>query len=44
MKRMNMNEFNCEIFKEFNKNWALLTAGDMDNRNTMTVLPTSVAP
>ena len=37
MKRMNMNEFNCEIFKEFNKNWALLTAGDMDNRNTMTV-------
>lgn len=37
MKRENMLEFETKIFKEFNKNWALLTAGDMDQRNSMTV-------
>ena len=30
-------EFNTEIFSQFDKKWALLTAGDKDNFNTMTV-------
>ncbi len=30
-------EFNTEIFSQFDKKWALLTAGDKENFNTMTV-------
>ena len=30
-------EFNTDIFSQFDKKWALLTAGDKDNFNTMTV-------
>ena len=29
--------FNTEIFSQFDKKWALLTAGELDNFNTMTV-------
>ena len=29
--------FNTEIFSQFDKKWALLTAGSLDNFNTMTV-------
>ena len=29
--------FNTEIFSQFDKKWALLTAGTLDNFNTMTV-------
>ncbi len=30
-------EFNTEIFSQFDKKWALLTAGSEDNFNTMTI-------
>ncbi len=30
-------EFNTEIFSQFDKKWALLTAGDLNDFNTMTV-------
>ena len=30
-------EFNTEVFSQFDKKWALLTAGTVDNFNTMTV-------
>ncbi|MCR5203253.1 MAG: flavin reductase [Lachnospiraceae bacterium] len=30
-------EFNTDIFKQFDKKWALLTAGKEDNFNTMTI-------
>ena len=30
-------EFTTEIFSQFDKKWALLTAGDIDNFNTMTI-------
>ena len=30
-------DFNTNIFETFDKQWALLTAGDMDNFNTMTI-------
>lgn len=36
MIRQNINEFNTNIFEEFPKE-ALLTAGDFESRNTMTV-------
>ena len=29
--------FNTEIFSQFDKKWALLTAGELDKFNTMTV-------
>jgi flavin reductase (DIM6/NTAB) family NADH-FMN oxidoreductase RutF len=30
-------EFNTDIFKQFDKKWALLTAGNMESFNTMTI-------
>ncbi len=30
-------EFNTDIFAQYNKKWALLTAGDNDSFNTMTI-------
>lgn len=30
-------EFNTDIFSQFDKKWALLTAGDMESFNTMTI-------
>ena len=30
-------EFKTDIFSQFDKKWALLTAGDKENFNTMTV-------
>ena len=30
-------EFNTEIFSQFDKKWALLSAGDKENHNTMTI-------
>ncbi|WP_155840149.1 hypothetical protein [Butyrivibrio sp. MC2021] len=30
-------EFTTDIFSQFDKKWALLTAGDKENFNTMTV-------
>ncbi len=30
-------EFNTEIFSQFDKKWALLTAGDESSFNTMTI-------
>jgi hypothetical protein len=30
-------ELRTEIFSQFDKKWALLTAGDKDNFNTMTI-------
>ena len=30
-------EFQTEIFSQFDKKWALLTAGDKENFNTMTI-------
>ena len=30
-------EFNTDIFAQFDKKWALLTAGSMENFNTMTI-------
>ena len=30
-------EFNIDVFKQFDKKWALLTAGDDKNFNTMTI-------
>ncbi|MCR5608730.1 MAG: hypothetical protein K6G26_06670, partial [Lachnospiraceae bacterium] len=30
-------DFNTNIFETFDKQWALLTAGDIDNFNTMTI-------
>lgn len=37
MIRKEINQFNTDIFKEFNNKWALLTAGDLEDRNSMTV-------
>ena len=30
-------DFSCDIFKQFDKKWALLTAGNKDKFNTMTI-------
>lgn len=30
-------KFNTEIFDQFDKKWALLTAGKIDNFNSMTI-------
>ena len=37
MKEDLMMEFNTDIFSQFDKKWALLTAGDMESFNTMTI-------
>lgn len=37
MIRMDTKDFDVKIFEKFDKDWALLTAGDYNNRNTMTV-------
>ncbi len=37
MIRIGMEDFDVKIFEKFDKDWALLTAGDIKNRNTMTV-------
>lgn len=34
---MDKKEINIEPFTAFNKDWALLTAGDIDNHNSMTI-------
>ena len=34
---MDKKEINIEPFTAFNKDWALLTAGDLDNHNSMTI-------
>ena len=31
-------EFTTDIFSQFDKKWALLTAGDKDKFNTMTII------
>ena len=37
MRKLNISDLNNNIFDEFNKGWALLTAGSRDNLNTMTI-------
>ena len=37
MIRMNAKDFDVKIFEKFDKDWALLTAGDYNDRNTMTI-------
>lgn len=34
---MEIKDYNLEIFNEFNKTWALVSAGSIDNYNSMTV-------
>lgn len=34
---MKIDDYNVDIFKKFNKDWALLTAGDKNKYNTMTI-------
>ena len=34
---MKIDDYNVNIFKKFNKDWALLTAGDKNKYNTMTI-------
>ena len=36
-ERKEIMEFQTEIFSQFDKKWALLTAGDKENFNTMTI-------
>lgn len=36
-KETNINEFNLDIFNKLNKEWALVSAGNKDHFNTMTV-------
>lgn len=37
LKEINITELNANPYNLFNKDWALLTAGDSENFNTMTV-------
>ena len=37
MIRKELHNFDTKIFEEFHKNWALLTAGDLNTRNSMTI-------
>ena len=37
MRKINISDLNNNIFDEFNKGWALLTAGNKDDLNTMTI-------
>ena len=34
---MKIDDYNVDIFKKFNKDWALLTVGDKNKYNTMTI-------
>lgn len=34
---MNIDKYNVNVFEKFNKEWALVTAGDISNFNTMTI-------
>lgn len=34
---MNIEDYNVNVFKKFDKEWALVTAGDINNFNTMTI-------
>ena len=34
---MDLKNFDTEIFSQFDRKWALLTAGTMENYNTMTI-------
>lgn len=37
MIRLQTSDYETKIFETFNSGWALLTAGDYNNRNSMTV-------
>ena len=37
MKKIEISDLNNNIFDEFNKGWALLSAGNKDDLNTMTI-------